>query len=77
MENIRNKLVSNCKTHTVPIMGIVDHTVVHDDRILHQHVENSAFFTNLPWINTNNALPGGVNLIISRRAKSVQATMEL
>ena len=53
-------------------MGIVDHTALNDDKILHKHVENSAVITNLPWRNTNNAFPGGVNLIISKKKKSVQ-----
>ena len=69
-ETKRNELVSNLKTHTMPILGIVNH------KILYQHVENSTFITSSFWRNTNNVSSGGEGLIINRRAYSALAKVE-
>ena len=47
-----------------------------DDKILHQHVENSTVITSSVWRNANNASSGGVGLVISRRAKSALAKLK-
>ena len=76
LESKRNKLVNNYKTHTIPILGNVDREIVHNDKILYQHLENNIAITPSAWRNTNNTSSGDVGLIINRRTKSALAKVE-
>ena len=76
LENKRNELVNNYKTHAIPIRGIVDYKIVHNLKIFYQHLENSTVVTSSAWRNANNASSGGVGLIINKKAKSVLAKVE-
>lgn len=76
LESKRNKLVNNCKTHTIPILGNVDREIVHNDKILYQHLENNISITPSAWRNTNNVSSGDVGLTINRRAKNALAKVE-
>ena len=76
LESTRNKLVNNHKTHIIPILGNVDHEIVHNDKILYQHLENNIAITPSAWRNTNNTSSGDVGLIINRRTKSALAKVE-
>ena len=68
LESKRNELVNNRKTYATPILDIVDHKIVHDDKMLYQHVENKTGITSSAWRNANKASSGGAGLIINRRA---------
>ena len=69
LESKRIELASNCSDHTIAILGVIDHKIVHDDPVLVQNYGTHALITTSAWRKSNNAAAEGVGL---RREEGVR-----
>ena len=72
LENKQIELANRCREHSIAIMGIVDHKIVHSDEdlneIVYKEVEDRLLITSSAWRTESNAASGGVGLMISKSA---------
>ena len=73
-ESLRNELLDNCKTHVVPLLGLVDHRIVHDKDILNYSVADRTI-TFFDWRGTNT-ISGDIDIVIDRTAEGALVNME-
>ena len=67
----QEELAYKCKEHSISIIGIVDHKIVHLDQteqIIYKNIEDRVLITSSAWRLNNNAASGGVDFMISKEA---------
>ena len=63
----QEELAHKCREHSISIIGIVDHKIVHEeDEIMYKEVEDRLLITSSAWRLDNNAASGGLGLMISK-----------
>ena len=69
--NKQEEIALNCRKHSISILGVVDHKIVHDDdEIRYSRIGERHFITSSAWRNSNNAAMGGIGLVIDNAAES-------
>ena len=54
----------------IDILGIVDHKIIYDDLTEYHEKQNVTFMTTSATTNANNALIGGLGLLINRTSSA-------